>query len=152
MNTAIRAFLEPFIAKMPESEAARLRGYIHYYTFFDQAPVVIAILGLAYASKTTALLSQYGQAPEAKVVDAGQQSIGACIQNLLLAAHALGYGTCWMTGPMVAQQQLEDLLRVADPWHLMALIPVGRPAVHPPAPARPDLDQIITVIETKTTS
>ena len=147
MSQTIRDFLEPFAEKMTEDEAGRLRSYLHYYTFFNQAPVVIAVLGMAYSSRTTALLSKYGELPEAQVVDAGQQSLGACIQNLLLAAHALGYGTCWMTGPMVVQAELESLLDVAEPWHVVALIPVGRPAVDPTPPPRTDLDEIVTVIE-----
>jgi len=135
---------------MPEEEGNRLRSHSHYYTFFDQAPVVIAVLGLAYSSRLLAQLSNYGEPPRSQVVNAGQQSLGACIQNLLLAAHALGYGTCWMTGSMVAQSELEALLEVADPWHLVALVPVGRPAHKPSPPPRTDLREIVTVVEPET--
>jgi len=39
--------------------------------------------------------------------DPGLQSISAAIQNILLAAHSLGYGACWMTGPVIAYRKIE---------------------------------------------
>jgi nitroreductase len=40
----------------------------------------------------------------------GLQSVAAAIEHMLLAAHALGYGSCWMTGPLVAQDAFGELL------------------------------------------
>lgn len=57
------------------------------------------------------------------------QGAGACIQNLLLAAHALGLGAVWL-GEIVSQAgQVHEALAVpADRYEFMALIAVGRPA------------------------
>jgi nitroreductase len=65
------------------------------------------------------------------------QSVAAAIQNLLLAAHALGYGACWMNVPSVARDDLLRLLGFAPPRDLLALVPVGRPA--PEQPGRPSV-------------
>lgn len=66
----------------------------------------------------------------------GLQSVSAAIQNLLLVAHSLGYGTCWMTGPLVAYRELEEILGVDAPWELVALVPLGVPAASSlPAPS-----------------
>ncbi|BFR49305.1 nitroreductase family protein [Nitratidesulfovibrio sp. HK-II] len=57
------------------------------------------------------------------------QGAGACIQNLLLAAHALGLGAVWL-GEIVNQAlQVEQALALpAGRYEFMALIAAGRPA------------------------
>ncbi len=44
------------------------------------------------------------------------------------AAHALGYGACWMTAPVLAAPAIEKLLGAEPRAHLAAIVPVGRPA------------------------
>lgn len=57
------------------------------------------------------------------------QGAGACIQNMLLAAHALGYGAVWL-GEIVNQspQVFERLHLDPDLLRFMALLAIGRPA------------------------
>ncbi len=57
------------------------------------------------------------------------QGAGACIQTLLLAAHALGLGAVWL-GEIVNQAaQVEEVLGLpAGRYQFMALIAVGHPA------------------------
>jgi nitroreductase len=59
------------------------------------------------------------------------QSIGAAIEHLLLAATELGYGSCWLSGPLIAREDLEQLLGVEAPEQLAALVTVGVPAAPP---------------------
>jgi len=68
----------------------------------------------------------------------GLQSVAAAIEHMLLAAHALGYGSCWMTGPLVAQEAFEKLLGYGREKFIAALLPVGVPDEHPgPRPRKP---------------
>ena len=55
------------------------------------------------------------------------QSIGGAVQLLCTAAHAMGYGACWMTAPVLAAPAIEALLGVEPPARLVAVVPVGRP-------------------------
>ena len=56
----------------------------------------------------------------------------AAIQNMLLAAAALGYGACWVEGDLLPYEDMvKSLLGVPAAKRLMALIPVGVPAVIP---------------------
>lgn len=57
------------------------------------------------------------------------QSAGACIQNMLIAAHAVGLGAVWL-GEIVNQsdQVLEALRLDPEKLRFMALIAVGVPA------------------------
>lgn len=62
-------------------------------------------------------------------------SASALIQNLLLAAHAKGLGTCWMTGPKYMEQEINELLEITGK-ELVSIIPMGYPKQSPPAPPR----------------
>ncbi len=57
------------------------------------------------------------------------QSAGACIQNMLLAAHALGYGAVWLGEIFNQEPQVHQVLGT-DPgmYAFMALLAMGRPA------------------------
>jgi nitroreductase len=67
----------------------------------------------------------------------------AAIENMLLAATALGYGTCWVEGDALArEEQLKALLGVPPAKRLMALIPVGVP-VETPAPEKKSLEHVL---------
>lgn len=71
------------------------------------------------------------------------QTAGACIQNMLLAAHALGLGAVWL-GEIVNQapQVLEALELDSAAVEFMALLAVGRPA-HPGASSRKPLEDLL---------
>jgi nitroreductase len=63
------------------------------------------------------------------------QSGAALFQNLLLAAHAEGLGTCWMTGAHSMEKEILKFLGKED-QQLLAITPVGYSAKQPPAPPR----------------
>ncbi len=56
------------------------------------------------------------------------QSVAAAIQNLLLAAHELGLGACWMCAPLFCPEVVRAALQLPDDWEAQALITVGYPA------------------------
>jgi nitroreductase len=62
-------------------------------------------------------------------------SAAALTQNLLLAAHSKGLGTCWMTGPKYVEKEINELLNIGDK-ELVSIIPIGHPEQSPPAPPR----------------
>ena len=134
-----------------EKQAQRLAAYKGtYFTFFEKAPVVIAVLMEAYDAGTDRLLAKMGYSPEdIKWLRPlpGLQSVAAAIENMLLAIHALGYGSCWMTGPLVAQEAFEKLLGFGKEKSIVTLLPVGVPDESPSARPRKPLDEIISVIE-----
>jgi len=88
-------------------------------------------------------------APETTALEAiGAAEPFLTIQNLQLAAHALGLGTCWMTAPLFARTQLHALLAVESRWQLAAVIPIGYAAsVNTNRPRRLRLDRVTRWIE-----
>ena len=77
------------------------------------------------------------------------QGIGAAVENFLLAATEMGYGTCYMTGPTHAKAELEELIGFEKPgFELMSMIALGVAADETPAkPPRKPLEDVVTFID-----
>lgn len=56
------------------------------------------------------------------------QSAAMAGQNLLLAAHQLGLGACWMCAPLFCPQTVRDALNLPADWQPQGLIALGYPA------------------------
>jgi len=54
-------------------------------------------------------------------------SLGAAVENLMLAAAADGYASCWVAAPIFCPEAARDALALADDWLPHALVLVGRP-------------------------
>ncbi len=102
-------------------------------TFIEEAPVVIVVCAdyqrsaRGYGSRGATLYCI--------------QDTAAAIQNIHLAAIALGLGTCWIGA--FREEPVKKLLGIPDGVRPVAIIPVGYPAEQPaPRPRRP-LNEII---------
>ena len=57
----------------------------------------------------------------------------AATQNMALAAHSIGLGSCWIGLFSIhnekdsAERRLRKILKVPDPWRLISILPVGIP-------------------------
>ena len=95
----------------------------------DLAPEAIArTRGLPLRAPTLILCICHIQ--EHAIVPAIEQklSLAAATGNLLLAAHALGLGAMWRTGPLCYHPALAKGLGLADNEELQAFIYVGTPS------------------------
>jgi len=111
----IEPVLKEVFAEKPEVQAATSK----FFRRLGGAPVLV----FAYYEPTK-------EKPETSV-----QTVAAAIQNLLLAAHAEGLGTCWMTGPVHVANEINGFLGIRGKT-LVAVIPMGYPDEFPPAPKR----------------
>ena len=67
----------------------------------------------------------------------------AAVENMLIAATALGYGSCWLEGYTLAhEQELKALLHVPEEKRLLTLVPVGVPSAWPVKEKKPLADVI----------
>lgn len=55
------------------------------------------------------------------------QSIGAAVQNLLLAAHAEGLATCWLGMPLAFREKLIEILEIPEDEDLVTSVALGYP-------------------------
>lgn len=66
-------------------------------------------------------------------------SAGAAIQNLLLALHAQGYGSCWISSTLFCQEETRAALSVDEGWFALGTVAAG-PMPAGAASPRPPLD------------
>ncbi|NPA90384.1 MAG: nitroreductase family protein [Chloroflexi bacterium] len=59
------------------------------------------------------------------------QSTAMAGQNLLLAAHALGLGACWVCAPLFVPELVRDILQLPEDWIAQGFITLGYPAEQP---------------------
>ena len=136
-----------------ERDYNRHMSVINYYTCFKDAPVVILVYGCEYKMIEYKILKE-NDAPQ-EILDvlvspqSGAQAIGAAVENFLLAASEMGYGTCYMTGPTHAKKDIEALIGFEkEGYELMSMISLGVPEEKtPPQPGRKPLEDVITFID-----
>jgi coenzyme F420-0:L-glutamate ligase/coenzyme F420-1:gamma-L-glutamate ligase len=63
------------------------------------------------------------------------QSVALASQNLMLAAHAIGMGSCWICAPIFCAPTVQQALTLPPEWEPQALITLGYPAA--PGRTRP---------------
>ena len=78
--------------------------------------------------------------------DMAVQSIGAAVQNLLLALHLNGLAACWMCAPLFCPEVVQATLDLPPDWEPQALITIGRAVEPPPAPQRRPLDDLLLTL------
>jgi nitroreductase len=121
MRDVVNAVTEaPISAAGDSARAERLARMRRYGVHFAAAPVVIAVLARPWTGGS-------GDAqPDSTSRDLGVQSVSMAVNQLLLAATALGYGSCYSSAPAeIARRELEALLGIEQPWFLLGIISVG---------------------------
>lgn len=140
------------IAKTEKDKKIHM-SVIKYYTCFKNAPVVVMVYGSEYKMIEYKILKE-NNAPK-EVLDmlvspqSAAQGIGAAVQNFLLAATEMGYGTCYMTGPTHAKKEIEELIGFEKPgYELMSMIALGVAEDKTPnKPERKPLEEVVTFID-----
>jgi coenzyme F420-0:L-glutamate ligase/coenzyme F420-1:gamma-L-glutamate ligase len=56
------------------------------------------------------------------------QSVANAVQNLLLTAHDLGLGACWMCAPLFVPEMVGQVLDLPLDWEAQVMITLGYPA------------------------
>ena len=70
-------------------------------------------------------------------------SLGCPIQNLLLAAHARGFGSGLSSGRALQSEVLREAFGVAEGEHALCFISLGTPRRSQARRPRPDVDQFV---------
>ncbi len=67
-------------------------------------------------------------------------AVSAAVQNLLLAAHALGLGGMWRTGAAATDPAIKQFLGLAADQHLISFVYLGYPEQTPAPRRRPSFE------------
>ncbi|RLI37892.1 nitroreductase, partial [Candidatus Bathyarchaeota archaeon] len=99
------------------------------------APVVLAVCGRKGVS------GFYKGQPVTEKGDWLMFDVALAVQNICLAAHALGLGTV-IVGAL-DHAKASELLGLPEDMELVVLIPLGKPAHEPKAPPRKELSEFV---------
>lgn len=121
-------------------------------SFFVKAPVVLAVFMSKVGQFDPTIISALkanGYDDEGimkKYANFDILSVGAAIQNLLLAVHEKGYGACWMNDPAIAGAAVNKILNIPLEQRFISLIPIGVPAYNPRPKKIKELSEIFTIV------
>jgi nitroreductase len=122
------AIVRAFRAKYPDAKEEHVKAERQRLA---RAPLVIAVVSRA--------------APHVKIPEWEQVlSAGAAAMNLVLAAHALGYGASWITEWYAYDRAVLDALGLAAHERIAGFVHIGRPMQPTEDRARPPLEAIAT--------
>lgn len=71
------------------------------------------------------------------------QAAGACLQNMLLAAHSVGLGAVWLGEILKNKEKVREILSLPSNLELMAVVALGYPASRDQKSSRKNLDELI---------
>lgn len=104
-----------------------------------------------YPDQIAQFISSGGGDPAAFQTPSAMQmelcGVSAAVMLLLLQARAEGLGACWMAGPMVAQNDIENLLRIERPFRMVGAVALGYPAEQPTPTRRRPVGRVVTWFE-----
>ncbi|KYH39893.1 MAG: hypothetical protein AYL33_007060 [Candidatus Bathyarchaeota archaeon B63] len=120
------------VVKNPEMKRRISRAALNQF-FIEEAPVVIVVCAdqersrMGYGSRGANLYCI--------------QDTAAATQNILLAAHALGLGACWVGA--FYEDEVRQALRVPRGVRPVAIVPIGHPAERPGAVFKRPLSEVV---------
>jgi nitroreductase len=111
-------------------------GYAENFSAFENAPVLI-LPTFRISPVLSLMLSRTGGDRDFAQYDRDNyvKSISCVTMLVLLAAQSLGLGSCFMTGPLLAEKEIGELVHIKRGRNIGAVIPIGWPA-HPGEPPR----------------
>lgn len=128
-DTVPRADLERIVAAGIEAPSGVNMQLRHYVIVDDPAPMEelrLVSKALTGAPAAVVLLIEPKASPYGEFY---VQDASAAMENMLLAATALGYGSCWVEGAVRRRAaQIAELLSVPEYLQVWSLLPVGKPA------------------------
>ena len=125
---ASKIVYDAFLAANPDADEAMHKKES---TRFSLAPLVIGVVSTAANHVKIPLWEQ-------------ELSAGAVCENLVIAAHALGFSASWLTGWMAYDERVLLRLGVASHEKLAGFVHIGTAKEAMPDRPRPNLSEIIT--------
>lgn len=138
-------------AKSEDIKKQLINSLPYYISNLKNAPAAILAYGGPYPSLTEDMLKEGSITKEEADIYSrfapGIQNVSAAMENLLLAAAALGYGGCWMTGPMYAAEEISEVIGFKkEGYFLVTMTPLGKPASGGKNPPRKPLEEVVTFL------
>lgn len=126
MAMAVRRRVELLLPKVREEFREGFGAYAQNFVAFSSAPLVLVPVFRVSPALSLALALD---APDPDIAvwerDAYLESIACVTMLVLLAAESQGLGACFMTGPLIAREELRRIVGVPGGWEIGAVVPIG---------------------------
>ena len=123
-------------ARIPADRADEL---VAFAGAFDAAPVVI----IAMHKRSVAVGRQILASATSELASGEALSVAMAVQNMLLAAHAIGLGACVMTAPLLAGEVWSELPDLPAGFEPTCVVGLGYPAGQPDPPRRKSMQHVL---------
>ena len=148
MANAVENIFEKFLNQIQN----KINAYPNYATLFIQAPLLFAIVEKKRISTLLSILERAGMNNnELQKYDNRSSilSMGAAIENMSLAAHALGLSSCWLCAPLVAKDEFKEILNLNEDDNVVSLLTIGYPdkTIKHNQPQKKSLDDVFKVFK-----
>ncbi len=132
-----RADLEKIVAAAIEAPSG-CNAQLRHYVIADSPEVMAGIRPVTKATESApAAIVMLIDPTATPYGEFWMQDASAAMENMLLAAVALGYGGCWIEGALRRHEDaIRKLLDVPEHLRVWSLTPIGRPAKNPPRPEK----------------
>ena len=117
-----------FVIIQDKETRDQLAALTHYHHIVEAAPALIAV----YLARD----DMYDEVKD-------HQAAGACLQNMLLAAEAIGLGAVWLGQILKNKESVNQVLGLDNNYDLMALLAIGHPAHHRQKSTRKPVEHFI---------
>jgi coenzyme F420-0:L-glutamate ligase/coenzyme F420-1:gamma-L-glutamate ligase len=120
-----------------------------FFEPLEAAPCVIVPQWRPFPDAIASLVKRAGRDPAPFTLSEKMPSelcgTAAATMNLLLMAEASGFACCWMAGPMLAREEIAQLLEIPSPWSPLGAIAIGRPSTADQlsVPSRKSIERIV---------
>jgi len=122
-----------YIIVEEEDVKIRIAEAAYHQMWITEAPIIIVVCANEVRSA-----SRYGERGRTLYCI---QDTAASIQNILLAAHSMGYGTCWVGA--FNEDEVKRVLNIPMGVRPVAIIPIGKPDEKPSMPPRIPLERLL---------
>ena len=136
----IKSMQDAIVATHPKTDFVKKMK-----TFFNAPYIISVCIDMDTRWYHSAVNPELGREVEA-LDNPDYFSVAAAIENLLLAAHACGIGTCWLSATAAYRSKLEKILGIKHPHRIAANIAIGHYDEIPPTPRRKPIEDIYKFI------
>lgn len=124
ISEAVRSWIEIYSKEVREDFRESFLNYSKNFSSFENAPVIL--IPVFRHSRSVSLMTASAN-PE--IIewerDAWVKSISCVSMLILLAAESLDLGACYMTGPLIAENKIKEIIAIKPGRSIGAIITIG---------------------------
>ena len=126
MAEVVRSRSEQLKERLQEDFVESYSAYAEHFSVFEKAPVIFVPI-----FRISPGLSYMLQEPDDTILqwerDSYVKSISCVAMLILLAAESLGLGGCYMTGALIAEEEIKKVIHIKKGRNIGSIIPAGYP-------------------------